>query len=197
MKHIPLLLGLSLLLLSACSRGPAVSEEIKEKTKNPLYAKRYYEDLVEHMVNLEIQNDPLSESGATKDMIEDTRIAALSEAKSANAKRSSGLNGSLVSDFDYARGNVLLLDNVLFLGPEFSATPGIDLHVYVSSTIDPRDAAFPDPSAADLGSLKEAYGAQQYDVPKQTEGEPAFRTFVLFDRALNRVYGFAQLQTWN
>ena len=196
MKRTSLLLVLSVLSLAACSNGLSVGSELKEKIENPLYAKRYYEDLVDHMVNLEIQNDPLTASGATKEIIEDTRITAVEKAKDANAKRQKGLNGTIISDMGYAHGIVLVLDDSLFLGPDFSVTPGVDLHVYTSTVLDPRDAPFPDATAVDMGSLKEAYGAQEYDFPSPPENQPAYRTFVLWDRALNRIYGFAQLQSW-
>lgn len=194
MKKYLSLLPASALLLGACTSGSATSTDLQDQLKNPLYAEYYYDTLVEHMVNLVLQNDPLTKDPAANDVIEDTRVNGLKKAHEATEKQSKGLIGTIVSDFDYAVGEALLLGNVLYVGPEFQTSPGADLHVYLSSALDPRDATFPDETALDLGMIKSAFGAHTYDVPAQEADAPEFRSMVLFDTKLKRIYGFAQLQ---
>lgn len=65
--------------------------------------------------------------------------------------------------------------------------------MYVSNAVDPRDVNFPDDTAIDLGQLESPYGMQRYSVPGAEEEVQQYRTVVLFDKSLERIYGFAQL----
>jgi len=67
------------------------------------------------------------------------------------------------------------------------------LHVYLTNAVDPRDVAFPDPSAKDIGLIASPYGAQSYALALTPDELKKYRTVVLLDRELNRIYGFAQL----
>lgn len=182
---------LACVMLAACSRGPSVGADLEQKLENPLYAQRYYGELVDHMVNLVIHNDPLTKSGATQKIIDTTRVTAMDRAREASMQELQGLIGSIVSDRDFAIGEVLVLGNKLFLGPDFVVVPGVNLHAYLTNALDPRDGPFPDESAVDLGALKDPFGAQQYDIPADI-GE--YRTLVLWDDDLGLLYGFAQLR---
>jgi hypothetical protein len=85
---------------------------------------------------------------------------------------------------------------MLYLSSDFVSKPGTNLHVYLTTVVDPRDGSFPDPTAIDLGAIQTVYGAQQFAVPKQEKPE-LLRTFVLWDKGFNRLYGFAQLTKTN
>jgi hypothetical protein len=126
---------------------------------NPLYAERYHDDMVEQMVDLVLQNDPLTKDDAMSDIIEDTRVDSLRAAEDANDEQDPGLHGQIVSDFEYAIGEVLLLDGTLYIGPDFETKPGPDLHAYLTDALDPRDAGtFPSAATVDLGTVKNNYG---------------------------------------
>jgi hypothetical protein len=179
-----------LLLLAACSK-PAVSDELATRLENPLYAERYYDSLVDFMADLVIQNDPLTKDSATNAVIEKTRVDSLKLAQEATQKQSEGMMGVLVSDGEYVIGEVLLVDNTLYLGPDFETLPGPNLHAYMSTVVDPREGTFPDSSAVDLGLIGSAFGAHSYDVPKTSSG--TLKTLALYDTQLKRLFGFAQL----
>ncbi len=190
-----LLIASSLLLLSACGRpATAVSVSLEQRLANPLFAEYYYDDLVEHLVDLEIQNDAMLEDASVKAASDAARRDGLLAAKSATKKQEEGLSGNMVPAKDFTEGEVLVVDNMLFFHPEFITTPGPDVRVYVSNVIDPRDAAFPDPTAVDVGMLQSPYGEQSYALVAPKEGEaPSLRSVVLWDAALKRIVGFAQL----
>lgn len=184
------LLLLSPLLLAACApAGDGVTFE--RLMDNPLYAERYYDDLTEEMVNLVLQEDPVLQDEEMKARIEETRVESLRAAEKAVERQDEGLFGQIVSDYSYAKGEVLLLDGILYIGPDFETFPGMDLRVYLSSVLDPREGVFPDESAVELGPVKNLYGEHAYEVPAGNDGN--LRTYVLYDAELKRVYGFAQL----
>lgn len=185
--------SIALLSLAACS-GPKPTAAEENLLENPLYAEWYYDDFVDHLVNLEIQNDPALDDSSMKSAADTARREALAQAKDATAKQRQGLLGAFVTISDETNGETLFLENTLFIGPDFMGVPGIDLHVYLSAVNDPRDAAFPDITAVDLGRVTTPYGAQSYDVPVAEEGDPTFRTVILYDVALKRIQGFAQIK---
>ena len=90
-------------------------------------------------------------------------------------------------------GQALALEGHLYFGPTFLTLPGPSLHVFMTKAVDPRDVAFPDPSAVDLGLLKTPYGTQSFDMPA-TVTLPGYRTVVLWDTRLKRLSAFAQLK---
>ena len=160
--------------------------------RNPLYAEWYYKDLVEDMMNLEIQNDPIMQDEKKKAVIDATRQDALEHAKAATKRRQSGLSGHFTAGQEDSKGQVLLLSGILNLGPDFDVVPGPSLHLYLTTAVDPRDIKFPDPSALDLGVMHGPYGAQYYLLPRGQQ-DMLYRTVVLWDSKLERIYGFAQL----
>lgn len=193
MKNLSLALP-CLLLLSACGNA-AADISLSEQLKNPLYAERYYDSRTDHMVNLILQNDPLSQDETLKEVIEKYRSESLRQATKATQEQAGGLQGAILSDFSYGRGEVLLLDNTLYIGPDFDIVPGPDLRVYVSTMVDPRDGTFPDESAVELGVLKTAFGAHTYALAESDPPRSDLRSVVFYDRRFNRIYAFAQLQT--
>lgn len=178
-----------LLVLSACS-SPGTS--VADQNRNPLTASRYGDELADSMANLIIMEDPAAQDPALRTLIESEIARGKSIGEDARAIQSKGWLGGLIGIKGQVSGYVLYLPNELYLSSDFMTTPGPSLHAYLSTTIDPRDAAFPDPSAVDIGSLQAAYGAQTYSVPAQQE-PGQFRTFVIYDTRLKMIYGFAQL----
>lgn len=195
MRLTPLALA-PLLLLAACGRPPVpVSVSLQERLANPLYAEYYYDDLVERLVDLDIQNDPSLDDAAVKNASDAARRDGLQAAKAATKKQAEGMEGVFIPAKDYASGEVLLVDNMLFFHPQFIATASPDTRVYLSEAIDPRDAEFPDATALEVSPLQSPYGDQSYTLPVVTpDGEqPPYRSVVLWDEALKRIVGFAQL----
>jgi hypothetical protein len=184
---------LPVLMLASCTAGQSINQSLETSLENPLVAERYYDDLVEQMVDLVLQNDPLSTDETTKDIIEETRVEGLKNANEATDEQERGKRGVVVSDFGYSIGEVLILDGKLYIGPDFETKPGPDLHAYLSTVLDPRDGSFPDEAAIDLGILANPYGAQIYNLSPEVSENAELRTFVLYDTKLRRIYGFAQL----
>ncbi len=189
MQRFSALLLLSPLLLIACSRAPTVGEDLAQKLENPLYARKYYSEQMDYMVSLIIKNDPQAMSGATAKMIDDTRITSLDHARAAGARELEGPRGSFAGPMNETQGDVVLLGNTLYIGPNFYTSPGLQIQMMLTGT-DPRAGTFPDETAVDLGPLKDAFGAHSYDVPPEALN---LRTVVLWDKKLGRLFGIAQL----
>jgi hypothetical protein len=193
MNRSRLLLALSpALLLTAC--GGAKSADLQTLLENPLYAEQFYDAQVENMVNLILSSGALLKDPATKKAIDDTRVEGLSHAKEATTLQARGKLGVIVSDTEEAAGEALLLDGVLYTGPEFQMLPGGDVRVYVSTVLDPRDGVFPDDTATEIDRVHTPFGASSYNVQLSGDELDAVRTVVFYDRELKRIVGFAQLQ---
>ncbi len=184
------LLTLSALLLTAC--GTTTGALQKDNLKNPLYAAQYYADLTERMVNLELQKDPVTKDARKKAIIDQTRKNGVANEQRAASVKAQGQEGTFVSDSGLVRGEVLLLKHTLFFGVDFAAVPGPELHVFVSTVLDPRDVRFPDSTAVDLGPLPDVFGAQSMSIA-ETADLSKMRSAVLHDVKLGQMYGFAQL----
>lgn len=208
MKKFILATLVPLFALTACgtkiNEGTAV--KLEQLLENPLYAEQYYDELLDRMVELEIQKDPLLEDGSKQSLVDDTQRDALTKAKEATAKQREGLMGSFVAAKEAPMGEVLYVGDVLYLGQTFTTPPGPGLAIYLSTLVDPRDAEkFPavrgpegpsgpewEDQSVELGRLESPYGAQRYSVPS-VENPLMYRTVVLFDQKLERIYGFAQI----
>lgn len=180
------------LFLVGCTGQKRENPTLDAHLKNPLFAEWYYEELVQRMVELEIKQDPLLQDASKKAIADSTRKDALQKAKEASKKQLQGMFGSFISVLEYVKGEALYLDDHVYFGPDFSSTAGISVHVFLTTTVDPRDVAFPDETAIDLGPLESPYQSGTYDVPP-VEDPLLYRTMVLFDTSLGRIHGFAQL----
>ncbi len=178
-----------LFLLTAC--GSSASVTLDSHLQNPLYAEQYYDAQVENMVNMIIASGSMLQDPAVKDAVNDTRLEGLRLAKEATAKQAQGAMGGIMSDTQSALGEVLLLDGTVYLGPDFRVVPGINVHAYVSTVVDPREGEFPDETAQDLGPVRNTFGNAVYP---GADLENAY-TFVLYDKGTKQVVGFAQLTT--
>lgn len=176
--------------LSACNGSTSMNSD---PLQNPLYAEYYYDDLVESMVNFQL-NDPnaVADDERLQKVLEDVRYQGLKKAQEANKLQDTGAKGMLVQAKAFAQGEALFANNTVYFGPDFLSAPGPSLHVYLSTRVDPRDVeVFPSADDVDLGLMTTPYGTQQYATP---ELDPvAYRTVVLYDTMLKRVYSFVQL----
>jgi hypothetical protein len=183
-------------ILPSCGYGmPRQDTSLKDQLRNPLYAEYYYDDLTEQMINLAVNEHPLMKIEDNKDIVDRIRTRSLEHAALAVKTQENGRIGSFMSDDRWVAGDALLLDGILYLGPSFDAVPGPNQALYLTTTIDPRDGEFPDPTAVKIGGLKNQYGAQTFDVSTLTpaSGTGTLRTLVLWDEDLHWIYGFAQL----
>lgn len=182
------LLIASTLLLTACSQGTISHDDLM---KNPLYAERYSEDMVDQMVELFIQKDPVTEEKRKADYLNKARETWTQKAKDATALQLQGGYGTFIELKQVVTGQALYLNDVLYFGPEFDMRALPNTRVYLTTVSDPRAEDFLE-TGEDLGPLKSAYGAQQYTVPHQ-ETKDVYRTVVLYDPTLDYIISFAQL----
>lgn len=178
----------SILLFSACGTG------IGNENRNPLTASRYGDELADRLADLIIQNDPVTQQPGMQDYIKGQISNAKNLAADARSTQARGMMGGLIPAKQNVTGYGLYVDDVLYLSSDFDSDPGPDLHVYLTTVVDPRDVQFPDKTALDLGTVQSPYGALSYDVPHQDKPE-LLRTIVFYDRKLQRLYSFAQLSS--
>lgn len=191
MKKTSIMVIPLMLLAVGCRPQPMTLDHWME---NPLFAERYAEELVEHMVQLAIQNDPVLQDEQKRALADEARRSWLERAQKARKLQREGASGQFIPATAYTVGEVLFLGRSLYFGTTFETTPSLSLHVYLTTVVDPRDLDFPDPTALDLGVLQSAYGAQTYAVPKVNDAR-LYRTVVLRDQELERIIGFAQLSS--
>ena len=190
-KFVHCLLAFSLLVpLASCTTKNQLT--LEQSLKNPLFAERYGNEMTDRMTELEIQHDPLLKEGRKGKYAMDAKEQALTLGDAATKKRHEGTYGSFVTVKEETDGSVLFVDSMLYLSPNFATYPGPSLHLFITTIVDPRNVQFPDGTAIDLGRLESPYGAGQYAVPKNAK-QGAYRTVVLWDTRLERVYSFAQL----
>ncbi|MDB4978913.1 MAG: hypothetical protein JWM56_1099 [Candidatus Peribacteria bacterium] len=176
-------------LLAACGNATVnQSKTLINELKNPLFAERYYEDLIGTLVNIEIREpDTAAKESA---LISKLKNDALEKAKEQTRIKRSGVLGRFVAAKQTPEGPVLLVNNTLYFGTDFITEPGPSLHVYLTKVVDPTQKIFPDSNALDAGRLESPYGAQSYTIKN---GSGSYQTAVLYDTELKRLYGFAQL----
>ncbi len=179
------------LLLAACSKT-YFTPDSNALLSNPLYAEQYAEQMVDTMVDLEIYEDPILEDASIKKIVDETKGHWLAVAREARAAQRKGAKGGFIPMRAYAEGEVLFTEDALHVSPQFSATPGPSLHIFITTIVDPRDTEFPDETAIDLGEIASMQGAQSFPVPAM-ENWKIYRTVVLWDRDLKRLYAFAQI----
>lgn len=188
-----------LLLLSAIAlTGCSGSASLESLLQNPLYAEYYHNDLADRLATIELQGDypankPVMDNAELLSLAREAREQAVVEAATARKARDRGATGGFVPVAEQVSGQVMLVDDTLFTGPTFNTPPGVDLQLYLSVAIDPRDVVWPDDSAVALGNVQQHYGAGAYSASADAPEGKQWRTVVLYDAALKRIYGFVQL----
>ncbi len=193
-RHALLLLSLACCVLAAgCGASVGGATSANTPLKNPLVAERYWDEMIDRLTTLQISGDPLLQDPKKADVVEDAKRDALQRSQQARETVRSGISGDFVSAAELTEGRALLLKGVLYLGSTFTTYPAPTLRIYVTESVDPRGAPFPDATTVDLGELKTPYGAQEYVLPEDERENAGLRTVVLWDRRLERLIGFAQL----
>lgn len=185
-------LALSLALVG-CGSGASVSENLLE---NPLFVEHYAEEVIRTYVNLEINQDASLEDESNASYAKSVKKEWLNKVQKLRKQMREGYDGVFIPMKELSEGEVLYLGDTLYFSPDFYTEPSIDLHVYLTQTVDPRDVEFPDITAIDLGSLKTPFGAQSYAV-EGVEDAILYRTVVLWDDRLKRLHSFAQISSSN
>ncbi len=193
MKKVSLiaLSSISALLLFGC-KNANTSVNTDALFDNPLFVERYAEEMVQGLVELKIQGDPILEDKGIAKIVDKERLSWMANAKEARSQQREGRSGHFITINKYITGEALYLENMLYFGTLFEVTPSPALHVHLTTVVDPRDVEFPDETSIDLGKLQSAYGAQAYQVP-EVENPLLYRTVVLWDKALGQMHGFTQL----
>jgi hypothetical protein len=197
MKRSLTLLALGLVLAS-CSSAPVAkpkTETLEENLMNPLFAAQYWTELTERMVTLHLEENPALKDSRKAAIAERVRSEAVEKEKAATMIKNRNAYGQFVAIGEQTQGDTLIVGTTVFLGPLFETYPGVDVHLYLTKAVDPRDTDFPDASAIDLGTLQSPYGPQAYEVLKTPEELKGMRTLALWDAALGRFIAFAQLHT--
>lgn len=176
--------------ITACSTGS--DGRLGATMDNPLVASRYGDEFADAMANLIIQEDPIVQEDGMTEFIQAEIRRGKKIAGDARDRMRGAMMGALLPIKTDVSGYVLHTKGTLYISPDFFVIPGPDLHVYLTEVTDPRDAAFPDVTAVDLGSLLSAYGAQHYALPKH-ENPKRLRTLVIFDEKLKFIVAMAQL----
>jgi hypothetical protein len=179
-------------ILAASLSGCTSSTSIAQENRNPLVASRYGDMQADTLANLFISKDPVTQQPGMKDLIEKKIDEAKTISTNARQLQQNGLMGLFIGIKEGVQGYALLLEKTLYFSSDFETKPGLNLHVYLTNAVDPRDVTFPDKTAIDLGEIQSAYGAQQYTLPGNTKPE-SYRTVVLWDTVLKRSYSFSQL----
>lgn len=185
-------LSLLSLLLAACGAAPPAAT-LEQHLRNPLYAEQYWSDMTQLMVDLLTNDETTTKDPARRKLVDGLRLRALAKIQEQMKTRRDGMLGNFVPVKHDARGLALLAEDTLYLSPDFSVFPTPSQQLYITAAVDPRDAPFPDDTSKELGRLESPYGAQAYRVPPQDKGEPPYRTVVIWDTKLERIFGFAQL----
>jgi len=157
---LPILLSLALV---GCGSTRLPDQSLMD---NPLFVERYADEIVSSFTEMEIQKDPIMEDESKKDFIKSAKTKWLRVAKEATADQLEGKIGHFLKWEEFAMGEVLFTYPKLYIGPTFETTPGPNLHLYLTTEVDPREIEFPDETAIDIGTPVSPYGAQTYEVPE-------------------------------
>lgn len=160
--------------------------------QNPLFVEHYGEELLGHIADLKINQDPVLNDQKVADHLEGIRNEWRAKVDNAEKEQNEFPRGVLIAIEEDALGEVLYKNGVLYFGPETSFVPSQDLRLFVTTVVDPRDTEFPDETAIDLGVIQTPYGPQAYKVPSEADAN-LYRTVVLFDTATQKIFSFAQL----
>ena len=188
-KFSILTLALSVSLIGCTA--PTEKVTIEQLMENPLFAERYSDEMVGVLTDFEIKKDPIMEDKSMAKYITDLKVKWLKEAKKATNAQNEGRNGHFITMKQYTSGEVLFTYPKLYIDSVFETEPGPELHLYLTTVVDPREVEFPDETSIDFGVIP-PYGAQTFIVP-EIEEPILYRTAVLWDTKLERLYGFAQL----
>ncbi|MBU0767110.1 DM13 domain-containing protein [Patescibacteria group bacterium] len=192
MKRLLALATLSLLFTACSQKNGDGSMALAERLQNPLFAEYYAKMLVGRLTELEIDKDPILENEEKRKMIEKAKANWMEADREARNLQREGTHAELIGVKEYLMGEILILNNTLYIGPSFESDPGPGLSIFLSKIVDPRDKDFPDASSINIGPLQSPLGHQRYTIDP-TIDTSTFRSIVFWDTELDRLYGFGQL----
>ncbi len=189
-----LLFSLSTLLLAGCGKPLQNVDIQKYYGSNPLVEEQRATELTQVMVNMIVNEKAALLEDDLFDEVDRMRLDSGKKTEVATKDRKNGLLGQWNPHKQRALGFTLVRpkEGVIFTGTTFESDPGVELHIFATKTVDPRTVEFPDTDSKDLGLLLFPYGAQTLTFDPALWNED-FRTLVLYDVKLKRVYGFLQL----
>lgn len=191
MKHSIFLLIISSMALSACSQERTA--DLNTALKNPLFAERYSEEIIERLASLQIKEVEGVTDPETLTKIEKAKAQWQKVSDQASDIRFEGKYGrfNLVNNDDFVTGGVLIYNNTLYLSTDFEVLPSPNIVLYASTVVDPREnEVFPSAEDTKLLTLESPYGMQSYAVQVDTS---TLKSIVVYDTFLNRIIGFAQM----
>lgn len=182
------------LLLAACGSNLQSMDVQKYFAQNPLAAEEAATALGQVYVSMIVDEKAELEKNDLFDEVDGMRVAAGKAIEDATRERKNGLLGQFIPHKQFTRGFVLVRpkDGIIFTGTTFESAPGPDLHLFASELSDPREGVFPDDSAVDLGLMGYTYGPQTMTFDA-TLWNDNFRSLIIYDVKLKRLYGFAQI----
>lgn len=189
MQRTTLFALFSVLLLSACGNASGTTTA----GNNPLLQIQHDEELADSLANLIIAKDPLADDAKTRTMLEGEITKAKESLAATQRAQAAGISGPMRSEKEEVTGWTLYMNDTLYTSSDFSSHPGLDLHLYLTAVVDPRDVVFPDITSIDLGRIEYPYGAMALPVHAKPDAVKNLRSVVLWDAKLKRLYGFAQL----
>jgi len=187
-----LFIAVTPLLLVGCQKSVYQADR-EALLQNPLYLEMYAEQFVDTMVNLSIYQDPITQDEAKMKIVDKTKEYWLQKSAEARKMQREGSKGAFIPMSEYTEGETLFINNMIHMSPGFFVNPGPNLHVFLTQAVDPRDVEFPDVTAIDAGEILVPYGAQSFAIDEEIEEPRLYRTVVLWDTDLERLYGFAQI----
>jgi hypothetical protein len=183
MKRTTLAAACGMLLLAGCGAPRA---------GNPLLQIQHDEQLADALASIIINKDPLADDAAMRAELEKQIAAAKNSLSAVQSATKDAAQGPFIPAKADVRGWMLYQDDMLYLSSDFESDPGLDLHLYLTTVVDPRDVSFPVITAVDLGRIDFPYVAMALPVPHRNDAEK-LRSGVLWDNTLKRLYGFVQL----
>ncbi len=182
------------LLLTACSNNLQSMDVQSYFANNPVAAEEAATALGQVYVGMIVNEKAELQKNDLFDEVDRMRAEAGAAIEAATRERKNGLLGQFIPFKQYTAGVVVVRpkDGIIFTGTTFESDPGPDLHLYASVVSDPREGVFPDESAKDLGLMGFTYGPQTMTFDA-TLWNDDFRTLIIYDAKLKRVYGFAQV----
>jgi hypothetical protein len=186
-----LLIVASIAALASCS---SQTRSLDDALENPLMAAEYGDQLAITLANLIISKDPIVQQDGMEAIIQREIASAKSIAKIGKEIANQGMRGTLVAqhESEQSDGEATYVNDTLYFSPSFYVSPGPALHVYLTQEVIPEEGKFPNDTSINLGKIQSPYGVQQYGVPRQDKPE-LYRTLVIYDTTLKRIFAFAQL----
>ena len=193
-----ILMGILLMSCTAQKSSEWPAHDVYEQ--NPLTAEVIADQMIDYATNLQINAGEREEK--IKDpvvlrAIDDAFVEARNMQKRSHEAQDEGKIGALYGvNGNFAKGEVLLLDDMLYFGywVEVSAAPKMSL--YLAEHVSPhKSKELFSEAVRKIDVLHSPYGAQQYSVGTLKNDEwNKFRTVAIYSESLKQVIALAQIR---